>query len=188
MGGGGCGWTCSSGGRGRGASTHQRAAPMRATEQYGHRAPHDPPVTTAHSGRAEGGFRSAGDPGGAVHGAPLTPCHPGAALRPRPHAHAGREWTDDTRGANTAGRHPEGEQGGRGTTPPPPHPPTGPQAAGAPAPSPRGRGDGPPPARERSQSAIRPCPSRRLPRGPRRTSEPAPTRQDAAKIAPREGG
>ena len=71
-GGGGRGWICSRGGRGRGASPHQRVGATRATEQYGGRAPHDPPVTTAHSGRAEGGFRSAGAPRGAVHGPPLT--------------------------------------------------------------------------------------------------------------------
>ena len=56
---------------------------------------------------------------------------------------------------STAGRRPEGEQEGRGATPPP-RPPTGLQAAGAPAPTPRGRRDGPPPARERSRSATRP--------------------------------
>ena len=102
-GGGGCGWTCtprapappgacSRGGRGRRASPHQRAGATRAPslgaaqggapEQYGGRAPHDPPVTTAHSGRAEGGFRSAGAPGGGVHGRPLTAPRPGAAPRP----------------------------------------------------------------------------------------------------------
>ena len=47
----------------------------------------------------------------------------------------------------------------------------------------------PPPARERSRSATRPpAQAGRLPQGPRRTSKPAPTRQDAAQIAPREGG
>ena len=98
-GGGGCGWTCkprpsapsrSCGGRGCRASPHQRAGATRgpslgaahggAPEQYGGRAPHDPSMTTAHSGRAEGGLRSAGAPGGAVRGPPLTPPRPGAAL------------------------------------------------------------------------------------------------------------
>ena len=126
-------------------------------EQYGGRAPHDPPVTTAHSGRAEGGFRSAGAPRRAVHGPPPTPPHPGAALRPGLHAHAGRECADDTRGARIEYRRPPPRRGAwRARRHPPPHPPTGPQAAGAPAPSPRGRGDGPPPARERSRSATRP--------------------------------
>ena len=51
-----------------------------APEQYGGRAPHDPPMTIAHSGRAEGGFRSEGAPGGAVQGPLLIPPPPG---RPR---------------------------------------------------------------------------------------------------------
>ena len=32
-----------------------------------------PPMNIAHSGRAEGGFRPEGAPGGAVHGPPLIP-------------------------------------------------------------------------------------------------------------------
>ena len=212
-GGGGCGWTCtprapappaacSRGGRGRRVSPHQRAGATRAPslgaahggapEQYGGRGLHDPPVTTAHSGREEGGFRSAGAPGGAVHGPPLTPPQPGAAPQPRPHAHAGRECADDTRGARIEYRRPPPRRGAgtpRRDPPPPPPAPTGLQAAGALAPTPRGRGDAPPPARERSRSVTRPPrPSRRLPQGPRRTSEPSPTRQDAAQIAPSEGG
>ena len=209
--GGGCGWTCTprapappaapagvpAAGRAHTSVPKQRAdqalgaAHGGAPEQYGGRAPHDPPMTTAHSGRAEGGFRSAGAPGGAVRGPPLTPPTPGAAPRPRPHAHAGREWADGTRGSGwgTAGRHPEGEQGGRGATPPP-TPPTGPQAAWASAPSPQGRGDGPPSPRPREEPerGPPPRPSRRLPQEPRRTSEPAQPRQDAAQIAPSEGG
>ena len=99
--GGGCGWTCtpraaappaacSRGGCGRKASPHQCAGATRAPslgaahggaqEQYGGCALHDPPVTTAHSGRAEGGFRSAGAPEGAVHGPPLTPPTPGGGF------------------------------------------------------------------------------------------------------------
>ena len=139
------------------ASPHWRAGATRTAEQYGGRAPHDPPVTTAHSGRAEGGFRSARAPGGAVCGPPLTPPHPGAALRPRPHAHAGKERAGDRKGARIEYRRPPPRRGAwrpRRDTPPP-RPPTGPQAAGAPAPTPRGRGDGPPPARERSRSATR---------------------------------
>ena len=140
------------------ASPHWRAGATRTTEQYRGRAPHDPPVTTAHSGRAEGGFRSARAPGGAVHGPPLTPPHPGAALRPRPHAHAGRERAGDTKGARMEYCRPPPRRGaGRPRRDiPPPRPPTGPRAADAPAPTPRGRGDGPPPARERSRSVTRP--------------------------------
>ena len=113
-------------------------------------------MTTAHSGRAEAGFRSAGAPAGAVHGPPLIPPHPGAAPRPRPHAHAGGESGDDKRGARGGNCGPPPRGGaGRSRRDPPLPPPAGPQAAGAPAPTPRGRGDGPPPpARERSRSAA----------------------------------
>ena len=91
-GGGGCGWTCSRGGRGPRASPHQRARATRAPEQYGGRAPHDSPVTTAQSGRAEGGFRSAGAPRGVVHGPPFTPPH---CSRARPSGPCG--WLIDLR-------------------------------------------------------------------------------------------
>ena len=141
------------------ASPHWRAGATRTTEQYGGRAPHDPPVTTAHSGRAEGGFRSARAPGGAVHGPPLTPPQPGAALQPRPHAHAGGERAVDTKGARIEYRRPPPRRGAgrpRRDTPPP-RPPTGMQAAGAPAPSPRGREDRPPSPPERGAGA-RPAP------------------------------
>ena len=191
-GGGGCGWTCSRGGRGRRASPHQRAGATHAPEQYGGRAPHDPPVTTAQSGRAEGGFRSAGAPRGAVHGPPLTPPHPGAPPRPRPHAHAGGECADDARGARMEYRRPPPRTGaGRPRRdPPPPHPPPPARKPRGPQPPPPGAGGvGPPPRlREELERDPPPRPSRRLPQGPRRTSEPSPTRQDAAQIAPREGG
>ena len=114
-------------------------------------------MTTAHSGRAEGRFRSARAPGGAVHGPPLTPPHPGAALRPRPHAHAGRERADDTRGPRIEYRRPLPRRGAgrprRDTptpTPPParkrqgPRPP--PPEAGGMVPPPPGRGAGARPA------------------------------------------
>ena len=129
----------------------------RAPEQYEGRAPHDPPVTTAHSGRAEGGFRSARAPGGVVHGPPLTPPHAGAALRPRPHAHAGRDCADDTRGARIEYCRPPPRRGaGRPRhetplpTPPPARKPRGPQPpppeAGGMVPPPPGRGAGARPA------------------------------------------
>ena len=211
-GGGRCGWTCtprapappaacSHGGRGQQASPHQRAGATRgpslgaahggAPERYGGRAPRDPPMTTAHSGRAKGGFRSAGAPRGAVHGLPLIPPQPGAAPRPRPHAHAGRECADDTRGARMGKRGPPPRGGaGRPRRDPPPHPPHRPASRGGPGPHPRGGGDGPPSLRPREEleRGPPPRPSRRLPQEPRGTSEPAPTRQDAAQIAPSEGG
>ena len=140
------------------ANPHRRAGATRTTEQEGGRAPHDPPVTTARSGMTEGGFRSARASGRAVYGPPLTPPHPGAALQPRPHAHAGRERAGATEGARMEYRRPApGRRAGRPRRDsPPPRPPTGPQAAGAPAPTPRGRGDGPPPP-ERGVG-VRPAP------------------------------
>ena len=179
-GGGGCGWACtprapappaacSRGGRGRQGSPHQRAGATRgpslgaahggAPEQYGGRAPHDPPMTTAHSGGAEGGFTSAGAPGGAVHGPPLTPPHPGAAPRPRPHAHAGGECANDTRGARmeNCGPPPRGGAGRPRRDPPPPAPPPARKPRGPRPPPPEaGRMVPPPPARERTPSAARP--------------------------------
>ena len=153
------------------ASPHWRAGATRTTEQYGGRAPHDPPVTTAHSGRAEGGFRSARAPGGAVRGPPLTPPTPGQHFGPD-RMHTPERSAPATRrgpGLSTAVRRPEGEQGGRGATPPP-RPPTGPRAAGAPAPTPRGRRDGPRPPERGAGARPPPRPSRRPPWGPRRTS------------------
>ena len=73
---------------------------------------------------------------------------------------------------------------------PPPHPPR--RAAslrGAGPHHPRQGGWSPLPPPERGAGARpAPRPSRRLPQEPRGTSEPTPTRQDAAQIAPREGG
>ena len=129
------------------ASPHWRAGATRTTEQYGGRAPHDPPVTTAHSGRAEGGFRSARAPGGAVHRPPLTPPQPGAALRPRPHAHAGGERAGDTKGARIEYRRPPPRRGAgrprRNTPPPAPPPARGPR--GPRPPPPQAAGMAPPP-------------------------------------------
>ena len=73
--------------------------------------------------------------------------------------------------------------------PPPPAPPPARRPRGPRPPPPGAGGVGPPPRpREEPERDPPPHPSRRLPQGPRRTSEPAPTRQDAAQIAPREGG
>ena len=121
------------------ASPHWRAGATRTREQYGGRAPHDSPVTTAHSGRAEGGFRSARAPGGAVHGPPLTLPHPGAALRPRPQATAQK-----------------GTGRPRRDTPPPPAPPPARKPRGPRPPPPEAGGMVPPPP-ERGAGA-RPAP------------------------------
>ena len=110
------------------------------------RAPHDSPVTTAHSEVTEGGFAGQlGPPGERSTGRPSPPPTPGRHFSPdRTRAPEGSgPATRREPERSTAGRRPEREQGGRGATPPPPRPTTSPRAAGAPAPSPRGRGDGP---------------------------------------------
>ena len=115
-------------------------------------------MTKAHSGRAEGGFRSAGAPGGAVHGPPLTPPDPGAAPGPRPHAHAGGECADDTRGARMEYRRPPPSSGAARPrrNPPPPASRPARKPRGPRPPNPEAGGMVPPPARERSRSATRP--------------------------------
>ena len=200
-GGGGCGWTCTPrapapqaactrGGRGRRAGPHPCAGATRAPslgaahggapEQYGCRTLHDPLVTAAHSGRAEGGFRSAGAPGGAIRGPPLTPPHPGAAPRPRPQAHDGRECADDTRGVRIEYRRPPPRRGAgrpRRDSPPPPHPPHQPASRRGPGPDPpRQGGWSPTPARERSRSANPPPPRPPAPTG---AAENKPARANA---------
>ena len=200
-GGGGCGWTCtprapappaacSRGGRGPQASPHQRAGATRgpslgaahsgAPEQYGGRAPHDRPMTTAHSGRAEGESRSAGAPRGAVRGPPLIPPHPGAAPRPRPHAHAPGECADGTRGARMGYRGPPPRGGaGRLRRDPPPHPPHRPASRGGPGPHPpRQGGWSPLPPPERGAGA-RPAPPP-LPPAPTGTAENKRARANVA--------
>ena len=140
------------------ANPQRRAGATRTTEQEGGRAPHDPPVTTAHSEVTEGGFRSAGAPGGAVHRPPLTPPHPGAALQPQPHARAGRERTGDTERARKEYRRPPpGTRAGRPRrdTPPPP-PPHQPASRGGPGPHPPRQGGWAPPAREGNRSVTGP--------------------------------
>ena len=123
------------------ASRHWRAGATRTTEQYGGRAPHDLPETTAHSGGAEGGFRSARAPGGAVRGPPLTPPIPGRHFNPdrRRTPEGSALATRRGPGLSTAGRRPEGEQGGHGATPPPP-PPHRPASRGGPGPHPPRQG------------------------------------------------
>ena len=123
-------------------------------------------MTTAHSGRAEGGFRSAGAPGGAVHGPPLTPPNPGAALRPR-HAHAGRECADDTRGARFEYRRSPPRRGaGRPRRDPPPPTPPGPASRGGPGPHPlRQGGWSPPRPREEPERDPPPPPQPPAPTG-----------------------
>ena len=130
------------------ANPDWRAGATRTTGQEGGRGPHDPPVTTAHSEVTEGGFRSAGAPGGAVHGPPLTPPPPrGGTSAPTARARqkgARRRHGEGRKGVpQAAARNENREAAARH---PPPRPPTSPPAAGAPA----------PPAREGSWSVTRP--------------------------------
>ena len=139
------------------ANPHRRAGATCTTEQEGGRAPHDPPVTTANFEVTVGGFRSAGAPGGAVHGPPLTPPHPGAALQPRPHARAGRERAGDTERARKEYRRPPpGTRAGRARRDNPPPPFHQPASRGGPGPHPPKQGGWSPPAQEGSWSVTRP--------------------------------
>ena len=146
------------------------SAPERRTDQawgrhtaahqnsMGAAPPMTPPKTIAHSGRAEGGFRSEGAPGGAVHGLPLIPRPPGAAPRPRPNAHAGGVCADDKREARVGNRGPFPRGGaGRPRRDPPPDPPQRPASRRGASPRPPEAGGmvPPPPARERSRSRAR---------------------------------
>ena len=174
------------------ANPHRRAGATRTTEQEGGRAPHDPPVTTAHSEVTEGGFQVRWGPqGGGPRAAPHPP-HPGAALQPQPHARAGRERAGDTERARKEYRRPPpGTRAGRprrDTPPPPPAPPPARQPRGPRPPSPEAGGMDPPRPRGEPQCDPPPRPSRRLNWGPRRTSGPTPAHRDAAQIVPREAG
>ena len=170
---------------------HRNAGATRTTEQDGGRAPHDPPVTTAGSEVTEVGFRSAGAPGGAVHGPPLTPPHPGATLQPQPHARAGKERAGDTQRARkgvlqAAARSDSKKAAAR--HPPPPRPPPARQPRGPRPRPPKAGGMAPPRPRGEPECDPPPRPSRRLTWGPRRTSGPTPAHWDAAQIVPREAG
>ena len=85
---------------------------------------------------------------------------------------------------------PPGGGAGRPRRDPPPYPPHRPASRGGPGPHPPRQGGWSPPPRlrEKPERDPPPHPSRRPPQEPRRTSKPAPTRQDAAPIAPSEGG
>ena len=152
------------------ASPHWRAGAARTTEQYGCRAPHDPPVTTAYSGRAEGGFRSARAPGGAVHGPPHTPPHPwGGSLAPT--ARARRKGARRRHGgARIEYRRPPPRRGAgrpRRDNPPPPAPPPARKPRGPQPPPPEAGGMAPPRPRGEPERNPPPRPDRGLPWGPR---------------------
>ena len=104
------------------ANPHRRAGATRTTEHEGGRAPHDPPVTTAHSEGTEGGFAGQlGPPGERSTSRPSPPPTPGRHFSPdrtrAPEGSAPATRRGPERG--TAGRRPERERGGRGATPPP---------------------------------------------------------------------
>ena len=172
------------------ANPHRRAGATRTTEQEGGRAPHDPPVTTAHSEVTEGGFQVRWGPqGGGPRAAPHPP-QPGAALQPRPHARARRERTGDTeRARKEYHRPPPGTRAGRPRRDtPPPAPPPARQPRGPRPPPPEAEGMDPPRPRGEPECDPPPRPSRRLKWGPRRTTGPTPAHRDAAQIVPREAG
>ena len=127
-------------------------------QQEGGRAPHDPPVTTAHSEVTEGGFQVSWGPRGSGPRAAPHPPHPGAALQPRPHARAGRERAGDTERARKEYRRPPpGTRAGRPRRDdPPPPPPRQPARRGGPGPHPPRQGGWAPPARVGSRSVTRP--------------------------------
>ena len=145
-------------------------------------------MTIARSRRAEGGFRSGGAPGRAVHGPPLIPSPPGAAPQPRPNAHAGGGCADDKRGARVGNHGPPFRGGaGRLRRDPPPTPPNGPEAAGAPVPTPpRQRGWSPLPPPERGAGA-RPAPPAPAAGSYRNRGEQASPRQAPGRRTDRAG-
>ena len=84
-------------------------------------------------------------------------------------------------------RPPPGRRAGRPRRDtPPPAPPLARKPRGPRPPAPEAGGMVPPRPREQPECDPPPRPSRRLPWGPRRTSEPTPAHQDAAQIVPRE--
>ena len=146
---------------------HRRAGATRTTEHEGGRAPHDPPVTTAHSEGTEGGFAGQpGPPGERSTGRPSPPPAPGRHFSPD------RTRAPEGRARKGYRRPPPGTRAGR------PQRDTPPEARGMDPPHPRGGPECDPPPRS----------GRRPTRGPRRTSGPTPAHRDAAQIVPGEAG
>ena len=112
------------------ANPHGRAGATRTTVHEGGRAPHDPPVTTAHSEETEGGFAGQlGPPWERSTGRPSPPPTPGRHFSPdrTPRRRGARQRHEESQKGvpQAAARNESGEAAAR-------HPP-------------RGRGDGPPP-------------------------------------------
>ena len=113
---------------------HRRAGATRTTEHEGGRAPHDPPVTTAHSEGTEGGFAGQpGPPGERSTGRPSPPPAPGRHFSPD------RTRAPEGRARKGYRRPPPGTRAGMD----PPHPRGGPECDPPPAPA-----DGPHGGRE----------------------------------------
>ena len=117
---------------------HRRAGATRTTEHEGGRAPHDPPVTTAHSEGTEGGFAGQpGPPGERSTGRPSPPPTPGRHFSPD------RTRAPEGRARKGYRRPPPGTRAGRPQrdTPPeargmgPPHPRGEPNVTRPPAPA-----------------------------------------------------
>ena len=174
------------------ANPHRRAGATRTTEQEGGRAPHDPPVTTAHSEVTEGGFQVGWGPqGSGLRAAPPPPPPPrGGTSAPTARARqngARRRHGESQKGVpQAAARNESREAAAR--HPPPPAPPPARQPRGARPPPPEAGGMDPPCPRGEPECDPPPRPSRRLKWGPRRTSGPTPAHRDAAQIVPREAG
>ena len=131
---------------------HQRAGAARgstlgtahggAPEQYGGRAPHDPPHD--HCPLREGRGRvqvRRGLQGSGPRAAPHPPPPPERPSEPRPNAHAGGECTDHKRGARVGNRGPPPRGGaGRPRRDPPPEPPHRPASRGGAGPRPPRQG------------------------------------------------
>ena len=116
------------------------------------------PLPQPTQGGQRGGSGLQRPPGERYTGRPSPPSHPGAALRPRPQPHAGRECTDDTRGARIEYRRPPPRRGaGRPRRDPPPLPPHLPASRRGPGPHPPRQGGWAPFPPERGAGA-RPAP------------------------------
>ena len=155
------------------ANPHRRAGATRTTEHEGGRAPHDPPVTTAHSEGTEGGFAGQlGPPGERSTGRPSPPPPRGGISAPT--ARARRKGARQRHGESRKGV-PQAAAWNESREAAARHPP---EAGGMGPPHPRGEPECDPPPRS----------SRRLTWGPRRTSGPTPAHRDAAQVVPREAG
>ena len=141
------------------ANPHRRAGATRTTERDGGRAPHDPPVTTAHSGVTEGGVQDSWGPrGGGPQAAPHPPPTRGGTSAPTARARrkgARRRHGEGKKEVPQAAARSESRETAARHPPPPPPPPHQPASRGGPGPHPPRQGGWAPPAREGSRSVTR---------------------------------